>query len=108
MNYQKLTGILSICRKAGRMAAGFDPMREALETGKVCGVITASDISPKTYKEVCYFCQKHNVPVEPLPMDMAVLGAAIGRKAAVVAVTDQGFFDRIRQLCTEAVQEPSE
>ncbi|MCR4646174.1 MAG: ribosomal L7Ae/L30e/S12e/Gadd45 family protein [Oscillospiraceae bacterium] len=108
MNYQKLTGILSICRKAGRMAVGFDPMREALETGKVCGVITASDISPKTYKEVCYFCQKHNVPVEQLPMDMAVLGAAIGRKAAVVAVTDQGFFDRIRQLCTDAVQEPSE
>lgn len=105
---QKLTGILSICRKAGKMAVGFDPMKEALAAGKACGVVTAADISPKTYKEVCYFCQKHGVPVEPLPLTIGQLGAAIGRKAAVVAVTDRGFFDRIHQLCTETVQEPSE
>lgn len=108
MRCQKLTGILSICRKAGRLAIGFAPMKEALEAGKVSGVVTAMDISPKTYKEVCYYCQKHGVPVEPLPLDMQQLGTAIGRKAAVAAVTDQGFFDRIRQLCADAVQEPSE
>lgn len=104
MRYPKLTGILSICRKAGKMVLGFDPMKEALEKKQVSGVLTTADISPKTYKEVCYFCQKKNIPVSPLPMTMVELGSTVGRKAAVVAVLDAGFFDRIRQLSADSEQ----
>ena len=99
MRYQKLKGIISICRKAGRLVIGFAPMKEALAGGKVCGVITMSDISPKTYKEVMFFCQKANVPVCPLPMDSEAFGDATGRRAVVAAVTDEGFFGRIEALC---------
>ena len=99
MLYQKLTGILSICRKAGKLVLGFDPMKEALEKKQVSGVLTTADISPKTYKEVCYFCQKKKIPVCPVPLTMFQLGSAVGRKAAVAAVLDKGFFDRISQLC---------
>ena len=100
---QKLTGILSICRKAGRIAAGFAPMKEALEAGRVAGVLVTADISPKTHKEVLYFCQKKKVPVCEVPLTMDQLGGAIGRKAAVAAILDAGFFDRIVQLA--AVQQ---
>lgn len=99
---QKLTGILSICRKAGKLETGFAPMKELLPTGKVRGVLTTTDISPKTYKEVQFFCQKYQVPVCPVPLDMEMLSGAVGRKAAVAAVLDAGFFDRIHQLCGEA------
>ena len=102
MPYQKLTGILSICRKAGKIVLGFDPMKEALEKKKVAGVLTAADISPKTYKEVCYFCQKKKIPVCQIPLTMMQFGSAVGRKAAVAAVLDEGFFNRINQLCTES------
>ena len=102
MHLQKLTGILSICRKAGKLEFGFAPMKEALPAGKVKGVLTTSDISPKTLKEVQFFCQKHNVPVCPVPLDMLEFGSATGRKAAVAAVLDAGFYDRIAQLCDEA------
>ncbi len=111
MHLQKLTGILSICRKAGKLETGFAPMKELLPTGRVKGVLTTSDISPKTYKEVQFFCQKYQVPVCPVPLDMQQLCGAIGRKAAVAAVLDAGFFDRIHQLCDEAqtaAAEPSE
>ena len=107
MRYQKLTGILSICRKAGKMALGFDPMKEALEKNKVSGVLTAADISPKTYKEVCYFCQKKDIPVCAVPLTMFEIGSVTGRKAAVIAVLDKGFSDRIRQLCAEPETEQS-
>lgn len=102
MHLQKLTGILSICRKAGKMEIGFAPMKEALPKGKVCGVVTTSDISPKSFKEVQFYCQKYNVPVCPVPLDMISLGGAVGRKAAVAAILDAGFYDRISQLCGEA------
>ncbi|MBE6826891.1 MAG: ribosomal L7Ae/L30e/S12e/Gadd45 family protein [Oscillospiraceae bacterium] len=99
MLYQKLTGLLSICRKAGRMEIGFAPMLEALKAGKICGVIVTEDVSPKTHKEVCYHCERAGIPVCPVPLSQMQLGAAIGRKAAVVGLTDDGFFDRIRTLC---------
>jgi ribosomal protein L7Ae-like RNA K-turn-binding protein len=96
---QKLTNLISICRKAGKMEIGFAPMKEALQTGRVCGVITACDISQKTYKEVCYYCQKHQVPVCAVPLTMEQIGSAIGRKAAVVSILDQGFFDSMHRIC---------
>lgn len=99
---QKLTGILSICRKAGKMEIGFAPMKETLPTGRVKGVVTASDISPKTFKEVQFYCQKYHVSVCPVPLTIAEFGGAIGRKAAVAAILDEGFYDRIFQLCEQA------
>ena len=101
MRSQKLTGILSICRKAGRIELGFAPMKEALAAKKVAGVVTTSDISPKTLKEVQFYCQKANVSVCPMPLTMEDLSGAVGRKAAVAAILDQGFFDRIHTLCSE-------
>lgn len=105
MLYPKLTGLLSICRKAGRMALGFDPMREALDSGKVSGVLTAADISPKTYKEVCFYCQKKQIPVCGMPLTQEEVGVAAGRRAAIIAVLDQGFFNKMQTLCREAQQQ---
>ncbi len=96
---QKLTGLLGICRKAGKMAIGFDPMLEVVRAGKAAGVVTAADSSPKTYKEVCYHCEKAGIPVVSLPLTQEELGRAIGRKAVVAAILDDGFFGRMQQLC---------
>ncbi len=105
MPYPKLTGLISICRRAGKMAMGFDPMLEALAGRKAAGVITAADISPKTYKEVCFHCQKKQVPVCSVPLTQDEIGMTAGRRAAVIAVLDKGFFDRLQELCSEAQQQ---
>ncbi|MBE6848524.1 MAG: 50S ribosomal protein L7 [Ruminococcus sp.] len=104
MHYQKLTGLISICRKAGKMAMGFDPMREALDSGKAHGILTTQDISPKTYKEVCFHCQKKQIPVHTLPLTQAQLGLCLGRRAAVIAILDKGFFESIQKLCSDVQQ----
>ena len=48
---EKLFGLLTICRKAGRMTMGFDSVKESILTDKAKAVFLASDISAKTEKE---------------------------------------------------------
>ena len=107
---QKLRGILSICRKAGKMELGFATVKDLLPTKKISGVLVTADISPKSNKEVHFFCQKYHVPVCNLPLTMDELSLVIGRKAAVIGVLDAGFFDRINLLCAEqdTAQKPSD
>ena len=51
MHYrQNWQGILSICRKAGKLAMGLEPTKDAMYRGEVFGVLVASDASPKTQK----------------------------------------------------------
>lgn len=107
MHYQKLMGIISICRKAGKLVMGFDPMLEALTGGKAAGVLTAADISPKTYKEVCFHCQKKGITVCSVPVTQEELAMILCRRAAVITILDKGFFNRMQELCEEAQDRPA-
>lgn len=48
---EKLFGLLTICRKAGRMTMGFDSVKESILTDKAKAVFLASDISAKQKKK---------------------------------------------------------
>ena len=57
MHYrQNWQGILSICRKAGKLAMGLEPTKDAMYRGTVSGVLVASDASAKTRKEAAFYC----------------------------------------------------
>lgn len=60
---QKIINLLTICRKAGKLVIGFDAVKEAVYGGNASCVITASDISAKTLKEVKFFCNNSAVDV---------------------------------------------
>jgi ribosomal protein L7Ae-like RNA K-turn-binding protein len=46
----KLINILTICRKAGGITTGFDPVKEETLDGKISVILLASDISEKSEK----------------------------------------------------------
>ncbi len=94
-----ISGLLSICRKAGKLVMGFDPMKEALAGGKACAVIIASDISPKTEKEVRFFSDKKNIPVAVTSMTLDEIHFVIGKKAGILTVCDKGFAEKALALC---------
>ena len=101
-NTEKLNGLLgslTICRKAGQLAMGFDPMKEALDAGKAHAVIIASDISPKTEKEVRFFSEKHGIPVRKTEMTLEGISRALGKKAGILTVCGEGFAEKILNLC---------
>ncbi len=64
MHYrQNWQGILSICRKAGKLAMGLATCtKDAMYRGEVFGVLVASDASPKTQKEAAFYCSQAEVP----------------------------------------------
>lgn len=94
-----LLGPLTMCRKAGQLAMGFDPMKEALDAGKAHAVIIASDISPKTEKEVRFFSKKHGIPVRKTEMTLEGISRTLGKKAGILTVCGEGFAERILSLC---------
>lgn len=96
-----LKGLLTICRKAGQLSLGFDPMKEALVCGKARAVLTASDISPKTEKEARFFSDKHGVPVRKTEMTSEDIYCALGKKAVIVTILGEGFAEKALSLCHE-------
>ena len=90
----KLMNLLTICRKAGQLELGFDPMKEALASGKACAVITASDLSPKTEKEVRFFADKNNVPAEKSDITLNEAYRGFGKKAGIFTICDSGFAEK--------------
>ncbi|MBQ7980612.1 MAG: ribosomal L7Ae/L30e/S12e/Gadd45 family protein [Oscillospiraceae bacterium] len=92
-------GLLSICRKAGKLVMGFDPMKDALAGNKACAVIIASDISPKTEKEVRFFSGKKNIPVARTAMTLDEVYYTIGKKAGILTICDKGFAEKALSIC---------
>lgn len=99
----KLTGLLGMARRAGRLSMGFDASVAAAETGKTQLLLLSLDASAKTAKECVFAAQTYGVKALTLPLDKAGLAAAIGmhKPIAVIAVCDSGFAKAIRPHCTD-------
>lgn len=84
-------GLLSICRKAGKLKCGMDISKSACETGEAKAVFAASDLSDKSLKEIRFCCAKNGVKIYRLDMTMSDIAEAMGKKTGILAVTDGGF-----------------
>lgn len=96
-----LKGLLTICRKAGLLALGFDPMKDALASGKAKAVLIASDISAKTEKEVRFFSGKSGVPAVKTEMTIDEIYRSLGKKAGILTIYGDGFAEKALSLCLE-------
>ena len=98
----KLMDLLTICRKAGQLELGFDPMKEALSAGKAHAIITAADISPKTEKEVRFFAEKKGVPAVRSEITLDDAYMRLGKKAGIFTVCGEGFAKKALELTAAA------
>ncbi len=105
---RKVASMLSLARKAGKLTAGADMVKDAVQTGQVQAVFTAADLSSKSLKEVEYACGQSSVPVFPLGIAMDEIAPQIGRRSGILAVSDPGFEAKIRSLLEEIKTAPGE
>lgn len=92
-----LLGLLGICRKAGKLKLGFDSTAASLGRDAKALLFT-SDISPKTKERIIK--KAFGLPIATLCMDETSddLHHAIGKRVAVMAITDKGLAERAAEL----------
>lgn len=95
---EKWISLLTICRKAGKLVMGFDPAKEEIKGGRVKGIFLTCDISPKTKKEVLFHSDQAGIFVQETGFTMDDIAAAVGRRAGVLAVCDEGLAAKLREL----------
>ena len=89
---------LCLCRRASKLVIGFDAAVEEIRKKTAGGVILASDVSPKTEKEVVFHANKSGIEVLKAGFDMDEAKHAIGKRAGVFFVSDKGLFGSIKRL----------
>lgn len=98
MNSKKTANLLTICLKAGKTVKGFDSVCDAVKNGTAFCVLTASDASEKTVKEIAFICGKYSVPLFRTGLTKEEIGMLCGKITAVLAVCDKGFADGFAKI----------
>lgn len=103
----RLLSFLGICRRAGKLVIGNDPVREAIETEKALLVLVASDISENTLKKINTAVDAGAVAYYQIDRTKDEISFSLGKTCACLAVIDKGFADKLTELI-EAEQKKEE
>jgi ribosomal protein L30E len=94
---KNMLNTLGLCKKAGKLIAGFDAViaemaRSANNVSNVSGIVTASDLSEKSRKEIKFHCGKHGKPVIEINATMNEIESVLGKKTGIIAILDDGLW----------------
>ncbi len=95
----KLVFAISLARKAGKVAHGFDHVKELVLKGDVHLLLVSSDISEKTLKRVEFFA-KDIIDVNQVELTQYEISNVLNRLTAIVAITDENLAN----LCKKAIK----
>ncbi len=92
---QKVFGLIGLAKRAGRLALGESPSKDAVRFGKAKLVIIAEDASDNTKKSITDSCKYYGVKFY-IAATKESLGHAVGNSFnAAVAILDDGFAKNI-------------
>lgn len=91
----KVISALSLSKKAGKLILGFDVVKESVQNRMAKLIVLASDVSFKTKKEMDFICTNHGVKRIVIPLKMDEIWYVLGKRAGVIAITDDGFANMI-------------
>lgn len=91
---------ICLCRRADKLVIGFDAVASELGSLKFGGVVLACDVSAKTEKEVRFTAEKHGKEVLKASFSMDDAKSAVGKRAGVFLITDEGLFGSVKKHIT--------
>ncbi len=106
----KAIGMISLCRKAGKLKTGFDAVKEAIEKDEARLVIYAADLSEKSRKSIDWYAEQaySPPPCRQTSLTMEELSAVCGKRTGILAITDPGFAQAVHRLLTQSNEEESD
>ena len=91
--------MLSLARRAGKLAYGFDAVAGAIQTGRAALVLISAQAAGRTERNIRRIAGENGVPVAAVPYSPEDWFPVLGKAVAVLAVTDpnlaRGFRDRL-------------
>ena len=99
MDEKRVLGMLSLCRRAGRLTAGMEAVLEAAGKGAAFLVLLAEDLSPRSARRLRQ--KLPALPVATLPCTMQTLSVVTGKLSGILAVCDENFAGGIRAYLSD-------
>lgn len=104
----KALSLLGLARRAGKLVLGYDAAVDSAKSGRGKLMLTASDISPKTLKELKYALRDESIELSSLDFSQKELEKAIGRSVKIICVEDDGFAQALKKLLSSCTGEESQ
>ena len=98
---QKQLNLLGLAQRARQVISGDELLTQAVKAGKVRLILVARDVSEKTMERYTKLADRHQIPLNK-QFTMAELSQAIGKKRALLGLTDQGFAKKFKSYETGA------
>lgn len=97
---EKILSFLGLARRAGRLVPGHDAAIESIVKNKAKLCVLCFDASERLEREIRHACSYggKNIPVIKSGFSAGELSKAIGTKAAVVSVNDEGFSKKLLSM----------
>lgn len=99
----KFLSLLGMARRSGRLSPGHDAVISSITKNKSRLCILSCDASQRLVNEITHACnyENKNIPVIITKYTITELSAAIGSKAAVLSIDDEGFAKALKEKYTE-------
>lgn len=101
----RILSLLGLCRRAGKIVLGNDPVIDSITQKKAKLVLVASDCSKNTAKGVLSIAHKSNVRTHIVPYSKEELSLALGKYTAVLSIIDDGFANKADSLICSLKEE---
>lgn len=93
---------LSLCKRAGKLALGFDAVRETAVNKTANLLVVSEGASKNTQKELQFLADQHNIPLIQISDTLNDLWYALGKRVGVMSVTDKALGELIALDASQA------
>ena len=91
-----MAGALGLCRRAGKITVGIEPVREEIRKGKAALVLLAQDLGENSTKKIVPLAENRSVRVVRTGLSKEALSVALGKEGAVgVLAVPQEFLNLV-------------
>ena len=94
----EILALISLSRRAGKLAAGFDYAVREASKGRAGRIFALAGISDNTYKKLVKSAEQIGVPVIMLPVSMDEAEFYLGKRTAVLCITEKNLEGRVDEL----------